>query len=220
MLLLVCRRHRKNRSRHSRPRCISRQLNLAVDSADQAVARDIALLTAAASGEPAAFELLYDRYERRVYNYVRTFVRQPALAEEVVIDTMLAVWHGARSYTQASRVSTWILGIARHKALDAVRKSGRHGADLPLDEAATLVDPAESPVDGIDRNLNAQLMQRAIAQLSADHQEILRLAFYEDLPYAEIAALLAIPDNTVKTRVYYAKQQLKGCLEQLGLESA
>ena len=66
-----------------------------MDLPDQAAARDIALLAAAASGEPAAFELLYDRFERRVYNYVRTFVRQPALAEEVVIDTMLAVWHGA-----------------------------------------------------------------------------------------------------------------------------
>jgi RNA polymerase sigma-70 factor, ECF subfamily len=195
-------------------------MNLAVDLSDQAAAKDIDLLAAAGSGDPAAFELLYDRYERRVYNYVRSFVRQPALAEEVVIDTMLAVWHGARSFTQASRVSTWILGVARHKALDAVRKAGRQGADLPLDQAETLVDPAESPVDGIDRNLNAQLMQRAIAQLSTDHQEILRLAFYEDLPYAEIAALLAIPDNTVKTRVYYAKQQLKGCLEKLGLELA
>jgi hypothetical protein len=53
-------------------------------------------------------------------------------------------------------------------------------------------------------------------QLSDDHQEILRLAFYEDLPYEEIAALLSIPDNTVKTRVFYAKQQLKRCLDRLG----
>jgi RNA polymerase sigma-70 factor (ECF subfamily) len=53
-----------------------------------------------------------------------------------------------------------------------------------------------------------------------DHQEILRLAFYEDLPYEEIAILLAIPDNTVKTRVYYAKQQLRHQLERLGVESA
>jgi RNA polymerase sigma-70 factor (ECF subfamily) len=178
------------------------------------------LLAAAASGDPATFELLYDRYERRVYNYVRSFVRQPALAEEVVIDTMLAVWHGARSYTRSSRVSTWILGIARHKALDAVRKAGRQSVELPLDQVEMLVDPAESPVDDIDRKLNARLMQQAIAQLSADHQEILRLAFYEDLPYAEIAALLEIPDNTVKTRVFYAKQQLRICLEKLGLESA
>jgi len=220
MLLPICRRHRKIRSRHSRSRCTARQLNLAVDLSDQAAARDIDLLAAAASGDAVAFELLYDRYERRVYNYVRSFVRQPALAEEVVIDTMLAVWQGARSYAQASRVSTWVLGIARHKALDAVRKAARLGTDLPLDQAATLADPAAAPADDIDRKLNAQLMQRAIAQLSTDHQEILRLAFYEDLPYDEIAALLEIPDNTVKTRVFYAKQQLKGCLEKLGLESA
>lgn len=195
-------------------------MNLAVDLPDQAAIRDIELLSAAASGEPAAFELLYDRYERRVYNYARTFVREPALAEEVVIDTMLAVWRGARSFTQASRVSTWILGIARHKALDAVRKAGRQDDAVPLEQVAALADTAESPAEGIDRNLNAELVLRAIAQLSADHQEILRLAFYEELPYAEIAALLAIPDNTVKTRVFYAKQQLRGCLEKLDMGPA
>lgn len=155
-----------------------------------------------------------------MYNYARTFVREPALAEEVVIDTMLAVWRGARSFTQASRVSTWILGIARHKALDAVRKAGRQDDAVPLEQVAALADTAESPAEGIDRNLNAELVLRAIAQLSADHQEILRLAFYEELPYAEIAALLAIPDNTVKTRVFYAKQQLRGCLEKLDMGPA
>jgi RNA polymerase sigma-70 factor (ECF subfamily) len=220
MLLLLCRRHRKNCSKHCRSGCTGRQLNLAVDLPDQAAIRDIELLSAAASGEPAAFELLYDRYERRVYNYARTFVREPALAEEVVIDTMLAVWRGARSFTQASRVSTWILGIARHKALDAVRKAGRQDDAVPLEQVAALADTAESPAEGIDRNLNAELVLRAIAQLSADHQEILRLAFYEELPYAEIAALLAIPDNTVKTRVFYAKQQLRGCLEKLDMGPA
>ena len=58
--------------------------------------------------------------------------------------------------------------------------------------------------------------RQAMSMLSGDHQEILRLAFYEELPYEEIASLLSIPVNTVKTRVYYAKQQLKKCLEKLG----
>jgi len=195
-------------------------LNLPVPLADSTDVSDIELLAATATGATAPFERLYDRYERRVYNYVRTFVRQPALAEEVVIDTMLAVWRGARTFDKGSRVSTWILGIARHKALDAVRKAGRQAEGVALDQAEELADTAETAAEGIDRGDTALLMLRAMAKLSADHQEILRLAFYEELPYADISALLGIPDNTVKTRVYYAKQQLRGCLEKLGVEMA
>jgi RNA polymerase sigma-70 factor (ECF subfamily) len=189
-----------------------------VDPADQQEVPDLELLAATAAGGSTAFETLYARYERRVYNYVCTFVRQPALAEEVVIDTMMAVWNGARGFTQTSRVSTWILGIARHKALDAVRKTKTHLDAAPLDQAAEIADTAEAALDSIDRNCQAQLMLRAIARLSPDHQEILRLAFYEELPYEDIAALLSIPDNTVKTRVFYAKQQLRGHLAKIGAE--
>jgi RNA polymerase sigma-70 factor, ECF subfamily len=191
-----------------------------VDLADQQEVPDLELLAETASGGSTAFELLYARYERRVYNYVQTFVRQPELAEEVVIDTMMAVWNGARGFTQNSRVSTWILGIARHKALDAVRKTEIYTGAALLDQAAEIADTAEAPLDSIERSRKAQIMLRAIAQLSPEHQEILRLAFYEELPYQDIAALLSIPDNTVKTRVFYAKQQLKGHLEKIGVESA
>jgi RNA polymerase sigma-70 factor (ECF subfamily) len=217
---MVCRVGRKNRSRHCRARCTGRQLNLRVDLTDQQEVPDSELLAATAVGGSTAFELLYARYERRVYNYVRTFVRQPALAEEVVIDTMMAVWNGARGFRQNSRVSTWILGIARHKALDAVRRANNYADAAPPEYAAEIADSAETPLDSIDRNRKAQVMLCAIAQLSLDHQEILRLAFYEELPYEDIAALLSIPDNTVKTRVFYAKQQLKGHLEKIGVKSA
>jgi RNA polymerase sigma-70 factor (ECF subfamily) len=65
----------------------------------------------------------------------------------------------------------------------------------------------------VHRQQLASVTQRALAKLSPEHQEVLRLVFYEDLPYDEIAVLLSIPANTVKTRVYYAKQHLK---QQLG----
>ena len=181
---------------------------------------DLELLTAAASGGAAAFRLLYERYERRVYNYIRTFLRQPTLAEEVMIDTMTAVWRGARGFTHASKVSTWIFGIARHKALDAVRKSSSRPDPVSLDKTPELIDDDLDPSAIAEYSGNAQLMLRAMARLSQDHREVLRLAFYEDLPYEEIAALLSIPDNTVKTRVFYAKQQLKRQLQKLGIESA
>ena len=179
---------------------------------------DLDLIATAASGGTAAFERLYERYERRVYNYVRTFLRQPALAEEVVIDTMLAVWHGARGFSRSSRVSTWILGIARHKALDAVRSAVRSGGTVPLDDTAELADEAEGLADAADHQFRSAAMRRALSRLTQDHQEILRLAFFEELPYEKIALLLEIPDNTVKTRVFYAKQQLRRVLAGSDLE--
>jgi RNA polymerase sigma-70 factor, ECF subfamily len=206
---MVCREGRENRSTHCKARSNGRQLNLRVDVTDQQEDSDHELVAATASGEPQAFERLYHRYERCIYNYARTFVRRPTSAEEVVIDTMMAVWHGARGFAGNSRVSTWILGIARHKALDAVRKSKHESEAAPLDQAAEIIDTAAAPSELVNRDHQAQLMRNAIARLSPDHQEILRLAFYEELPYEDIAALLSIPDNTVKTRVFYAKQQLR-----------
>jgi RNA polymerase sigma-70 factor, ECF subfamily len=181
---------------------------------------DFELLAATARGRSNAFTILYARYERRIYQYIRTFVRQPAIAEEVVIDTMMAIWSGAHAFGRNSRVSTWILGIARHKAIDAVRKIKNHSDHGSIDSAGEIEDFAEPPLAAVDRTYQKQFMLRAIAHLSPDHQEILRLAFYEGLAYEEIAAFLSIPDNTVKSRVFYAKQRLKVQLKKIGVQSA
>ena len=174
------------------------------------------LLAAVATGEHTAFERVYHLYEKRVYQYVFTLVSDQTLAEEIVGDTMMAVWRGAGTFARTSRVSTWIFGIARHKTFDAMRRTGRHQRDVDLDGAADLSHPEENPIEGMHRKQMAALTQRALTALSREHQEVLRLVFYEELPYEEIALLLSIPTNTVKTRVYYAKQHLKQQLERMG----
>jgi RNA polymerase sigma-70 factor (ECF subfamily) len=173
------------------------------------------LLASVAEGDMGSFEELYQRYEKRVFQYICTLLRDRTAAEEVVADTMLAVWRGAGSFSHTSRISTWILGIARHKALDAVRRNARRQQDVELDHAADLAQPNTCPIDQIQRDQLAVVTQQAMNRLSQDHREILRLVFYEDLSYEDIAALLDIPVNTVKTRVFYAKQQLKQHLSSL-----
>lgn len=178
---------------------------------------DCDLLAAVAMGQQSAFERLYRLYEKRVYQYVYTLVYDATLTEEVVGDTMLAVWRGAGTFTATSRVSTWIFGIARHKALDAIRRTGRHRQrEVDLDGAADVPSSRDRPDEGVMRDELAAVTQRALAVLSHEHQEILRLVFYEELPYEDISALLRIPINTVKTRVFYAKQRLKEQLERMG----
>lgn len=176
------------------------------------------LLASVSTGDLHAFEQLYQLYEKRVFQYVCTLLRDHAAAEEVVSDTMLAVWQGAGRFAQTSRVSTWIFGIARHKALDAVRRYVRRQHDVDLDHATDLVQHDSDSIDRIHRDQVAALTQQAMSRLSQDHREILRLVFVEEFPYEEIAILLSIPSNTVKTRVFYAKQQLKRHLSGLHVE--
>jgi RNA polymerase sigma-70 factor, ECF subfamily len=174
------------------------------------------MLAAVATGEQKAFERVYHLYERRVYQYVFTFVNDQTLAEDIVGETMMAVWRGAGTFSGTSRVSTWIFGIARHKALDALRRKGRQQREVDLDSVVDLPTRDDSPVNDVHRKQMESLTQRALATLSHEHQEVLRLVFYQELPYEEIAVMLSIPTNTVKTRVFYAKQQLKRQLERLG----
>jgi RNA polymerase sigma-70 factor, ECF subfamily len=173
------------------------------------------LLASVVGGHMAAFEELYRRYDKRVFRYICTFLHDRAAAEEALSDTMLAVWQGAGSFSRTSRISTWIFGIARHKALDAMRRNVRRQQEVELDTAADLVHPGTNPIDQIQRDQVANLTKKAMDRLSQDHREILYLVFYEELPYEDIALLLGIPVNTVKTRVFYAKQQLKQHLSSL-----
>jgi RNA polymerase sigma-70 factor (ECF subfamily) len=178
------------------------------------------LLASVSAGDLEAFAELYRLYEKRIFQYVCTFLRDPAVAEEVVSDTMLAVWQAAGHFAHTSRISTWIFGIARHKALDAVRRYVRKQHEVELDHAADLAQHDADPIDHIQRDQMTNLTQQAMNRLSRDHREILRLVFYEELPYDDIAKLLSIPENTVKTRVFYAKQQLKRQLSNLSPEES
>ena len=173
------------------------------------------ILAAVAIGDQSAFGRMYHLYEKRVYQYVFTLVSDPTLAEDIVGETMMAVWRGAGTFSGISRVSTWIFGIARHKSLDALRRTGRRQREVDLDGAGHLPTQEDNPFDDVYRRQMESLVQRALARLSREHQEVLRLVFYEELPYEEIAILLSIPTNTVKTRVFYAKQHLKQQLERL-----
>lgn len=170
---------------------------------------DRALLAAVADSDRAAFDRLYRRYEARVHGYVKSIVRDPDAADDIVVATMTTVWQIATSYAAKSRVSTWILGIARHKAIDELRSRMRSPATIPVESALEMEEPAPAASDAVDAEQLRQSMRQAMSLLSTEHQEALRLAYYEELPYEEIAELLGIPPNTVKSRVFYAKQELR-----------
>jgi len=167
------------------------------------VAEDRELISRVAAGDEAAFRQLYERYGDRVFRYALTLLRNLHLAEEVVQETMVAIWRGAGSFKGGSRVSTWIFGIARNQAHALLRREVR-GERVP-EEPLTLPDPAEA-VEREGRVLSA------LAELPPDQREVVVLAFYEGLSYREIASLLGVPEGTVKSRMHLAKRKLREAL--------
>lgn len=161
------------------------------------------LLARVASGDEAAFLRFYDLYADRVHRFALTILRARHLAEEVVQETMVAVWKGAQRFRGASKVSTWVFGIARNQALGLLRKESRAAREV----LPPLVEP--DPADAIGRQ---QRVLAALDTLPEEHRAVVFLAFYEGLPYREIATALGIPEGTVKSRMYHAK---RGLLEKL-----
>ncbi|MGD9850839.1 MAG: RNA polymerase sigma factor [Nitrospirales bacterium] len=179
---------------------------------------DLNLLKACLPNNEDAFAALYQRYEKRVFQYLMTVVNDATLAEEILVEVMLAIWKGIKTFQGQSKVSTWIFGIAHHKAVDALRKvTSQQRGGTPLDDILESAESGHNPLEDAQLHRMAALTNQAIATLSPDHREILHMAFFEELSYPEIAELLHIPVNTVKTRVYYAKHQLKKSLQHQGV---
>ena len=179
---------------------------------------DSDLIKACIPNNEEAFVVLYQRYENRVFQYLMTIMNEATLAEETLVEVMLAIWKGLNSFKGQSKVSTWIFGIAHHKAVDALRKvTSQQRGGIPLEDIADTEGSNENPMEDAQQKGMALLTNQGLMTLSSDHREILHMAFYEELSYPEIAELLGIPVNTVKTRVYYAKQQLKKRLQRQGV---
>jgi RNA polymerase sigma-70 factor (ECF subfamily) len=175
------------------------------------------LLSQVAEGSHAAFEELYRLYSRRVYAFARRMIENAESADEIMVETMYEVWRAAGRFRRDSRVSTWILGIARNKALMVMRGSHAHLHD-DIDDFADIID-AEVP-DGFTQLAEKEvrdLIQRCLERLSHKHRECIHLVHFESMSMPEVAAFLGIPEGTVKSRLSHARAQLAACVEVMQL---
>ncbi len=172
---------------------------------------EIAWVRQIAQGDERAFEQLFRCYAPRIFRFAIGYLNDPSQAEEVVQETMIAVWKSAKNFKEQSQVSSWVLGIARNKALDQARARQRDSEFLreKLDQRTS---PRATPEQIAQRETQIERVRTALEKLSPEHREVLMLAFYNDLSYSEIAQILGCPEGTVKSRVYYAKEQLKKIL--------
>lgn len=168
---------------------------------------DAALLGQTAAGDADSFRALFERHYPRVYRFVLRITRRSDLAEEAASDALFEVWRGAGRFKGASKISTWILGIARHKALNALR-TVKDNSWEDLSAAEEEADPADGPAEIVEARDRRARIRRALETLAASHRAVLELAFFHGLSYSEIAQVLDCPENTVKTRVFHAKKKL------------
>lgn len=172
---------------------------------------DLPLIQAMAAGDTTALDALYERHGRGIFSFLMAHLRDNhALAEEVLQDVMLAAWQNAPKFRQESKVRTWLLVIARNRAINAQRRRSLHLVEL--EENSVTSDDDTSPLEQAHRNANHEILRQAIRQLPAAHQEILALVFFQQLTGPEIALFLGISEGTVKSRLHRAKESLRRIL--------
>lgn len=177
---------------------------------------DAILLRQIASGQESAVEALYDRYNRLVFSVALAVVGDRSVAEEVTLDVFVHVWRGAKTYDPArAKVSTWLVAIARHHAIDVLRwQSARLDSkslfleDMPLQDDPNPSDPEEQAELSMER----KVVQGAMAELPSDQRQALFLAFFKGYSHQQIAEVLHQPLGTVKTRIRLAMQKLRTIL--------
>lgn len=165
----------------------------------------------ASDGDKAAMEQLYNRYQARIAGFLyRTLASQDDIAE-IYNETMLVVWRNALKYHGGSRVSTWIFSIAYRLCNNWIRSNSRF---LHLDDTSDEVIDLSPAIDlQLSQLEYHQMLQNAIKTLSFDQRVALELAYFSGHSYTEIGEITDVSENTVKTRIFYAKRKLKSILK-------
>ncbi len=178
---------------------------------------DLVLLHAIAAGDARALDMLYARHGPYLLGYLLTCLNDRAAAEEVLQDVMLAVWQHAAGFRGESKVRTWMLTIARNRAINRQR---RHAPALvSLDDGFDSPSPDTGPMERVERATRQQALQEALRRLPAEQREILDLVFYQQLSGPEVADVLQITLGTVKSRLHRAKEALRRTLQVMGEQS-
>jgi RNA polymerase sigma-70 factor (ECF subfamily) len=167
---------------------------------------DKALIERIARGDQLAMRTLFARHQVAVFRFVCRLVEDRGLAEDVIGDVFFDVWRHAGRFEGRSSASTWLLSIARHKALSARRRP--RNAEFDDAAAVRLVDPADTPEVSLQRKHDAEMLGRCLAQLSPEHSEVIDLVYYHEKTVAEVAEVIGVPEATVKTRMFYARKKL------------
>ena len=180
----------------------------AASSADAAAetSSDETLIRRIAGGDQLAMRTLFARHRVPLYRWLLRIARDETLAEDLLSDVFLDVWRQAASYKGRASVSTWLLAIARHKALSPRRR--RVDVELDASIASTIADPGDDPEVALQKKNRGELLRNSLASLSPEHGEVIDLVYYHGKSVKEVADIVGVAEATVKTRMFYGRKKL------------
>jgi RNA polymerase sigma-70 factor, ECF subfamily len=178
-------------------------------------AEALQLLAAIARGDNVAYEKLYRKVSRHVYAFVLQRCGDASLAEEIAVDTLVEVWKRPERFRGESKFSTWLLSVARFKMIDRLRASAPQHDDIDTVRDTLADESSDSAFLRLEQEQQRTGIERCMERLSASHREALHLVYFEDMSLSEVAALQGTPENTVKTRLFHARQRIRDCLANL-----
>ena len=164
------------------------------------------LVERTAVGDKLAMQVLFARHRTAIYRWLCRLVGNETVAEDLLSDVFFDVWRQAGRFEGRSAVTTWLLSIARFKALSARRRR----TDMELDETieTTVADSADNAEVALEKKHQGEMLRGALTKLSREHREIIDLVYYHERSVDDAARILSIPSATVKTRMFYARKKL------------
>jgi RNA polymerase sigma-70 factor (ECF subfamily) len=185
---------------------------------------DEALIDAIREGSHVAMQVLFARYQVRVYRFLLRRVGDAAAAEDLTSEVFITVWRHAGQFEARSSVATWLLAIARYKSLAELRRKcriesrmKRLAADQDAFEECEGPESAESDLESQDRR---RIVRKCLTRLPREQRTVIDLVYYHEKSVNEVAEIVGVPPNTVKTRMYYARRKLAELVKEEGIETA
>ncbi len=177
---------------------------------------EVQLMRRVVTGDESALRELYAAYGQRLYAYALRLTGDSAVAEDVAQEVLVVVWRTAGRYRGEGRLIAWLLGIVHHTALKALR---HHSLPISDEIEDTLAAPAASLEAQAQANQQAAWVHSGLQSLSPEHRAVLELVFYQGLTLDEVAQVCNCPLGTVKSRLSYARQHLRGILSRQDMEA-
>lgn len=179
---------------------------------------DESLMHAIAAGDSVAMQTLYQRHCERVKRFVLRLTDNVSMVEDIVSEAFLDVWRRADTFESRSQVTTWLLAIARNKALSMLKR----GCAVQLDEkvAQAIEDPSDDPEVTVSKLRRDAIVHKCLEQLRPAHRQVVDLIYYQEKSIGEVADLIGIPPSTVKTRMFYARNRIAYQLSKEGVGRA
>ena len=174
------------------------------------------LLARIAAGDRLALQTLYGRHQVKIYRFALRLLRDEPSAEDLVSEVFIDVWRGAARFAGRSEASTWLLAMARNKALSVLRR--RKEDELDQDAAAAIVDEADDPEAAALKKNKGELLRACLLRLSPEHREVIDLVYYHDKSIEEVARIVGAPEGTVKTRMFNARKRLAELAKAAGVD--